>query len=462
MQTPHQQAPTRDLTDAEFEELDQLLAATPEPFEPLDAVMLDGYLCGVLVQPILIETEAWLPHVFDFDGQPLPERKSGLWKWLLGLVAVLGGLWVGARLLVWAMDRRVRRLQQRPPLAGPVPAHGASAGHSGYPQPSPHGTLPAQWQAPPQVQAAASAWAAQRPAGASQAAAAPAVTAVPAAASQAAAPPAALRPLLRFVGQSLSGQRVPLPDGGVDAAPCTVGKADRYLPFTIGATWSYTVTPMVGTPENKSSTVEALEDVGDRKAGIMAYRQKTEKLDGVTVNWSEDRCTSLVRHREKSYDLSNVLLADQFRITLPPPPDFDERAEDPHFAELGADNFALRLARGKAASLRAAHPRGWLLGADQVAVLAPGELLHKPGTVEHAVDQLMRMSGRVLELVTGVVLLDAVTGGRLRRNRYSAAVSVSLSCDSVGKGITATALPSGRRRPNVKSRKARRACRQAS
>lgn len=155
------------------------------------------------------------------DGQPLPERKSGLWKWLLGLVAVLGGLWVGARLLVWAMDRRVRRLQQRPPLAGPVPAHGASAGHSGYPQPSPHGTLPAQWQAPPQVQAAASAWAAQRPAGASQAAAAPAVTAVPAAASQAAAPPAALRPLLRFVGQSLSGQRVPLPDGGV----LLIGKA---------------------------------------------------------------------------------------------------------------------------------------------------------------------------------------------------------------------------------------------
>lgn len=80
MQTPHQQAPTRDLTDAEFEELDQLLAATPEPFEPLDAVMLDGYLCGVLVQPVLIETEAWLPHVFDFDGQPLPDEADPVWR----------------------------------------------------------------------------------------------------------------------------------------------------------------------------------------------------------------------------------------------------------------------------------------------------------------------------------------------------------------------------------------------
>ncbi len=91
-------------------------------------------------------------------------------------------------------------------------------------------------------------------------------------------------------------------------------------------------------------------------------------------------------------------------------PDFDERAEDHRFTELGVDAFALHLARGKAASLRSAYPRGWLLGADQVAVLPPGELLHKPGTAARAVDQLMCMSGRVLELVTGVVLLDAITG----------------------------------------------------
>ena len=59
-----------DLTDAEFAELDELLAATPEPLEPLDAVMLDGYLCGVLVQPVLLEPATWLAHVFDFDATP--------------------------------------------------------------------------------------------------------------------------------------------------------------------------------------------------------------------------------------------------------------------------------------------------------------------------------------------------------------------------------------------------------
>ena len=71
---------SHDLTDAEFQELDELLSQTPEPFEPLDAVMLDGYLCGVIVQPVLLEAEAWLPHVFDFEGQPLPDDADPAWR----------------------------------------------------------------------------------------------------------------------------------------------------------------------------------------------------------------------------------------------------------------------------------------------------------------------------------------------------------------------------------------------
>lgn len=69
----------RDLSDAEFAELDELLADTPEPLEPCDAVMLDGFLCGVLVQPVLLEADAWLPHVFDFEGRPLPDDADPAW-----------------------------------------------------------------------------------------------------------------------------------------------------------------------------------------------------------------------------------------------------------------------------------------------------------------------------------------------------------------------------------------------
>ena len=77
--TPPLPTPGRDLTDAEFAELDELLAATPQPLEPCDAVMLDGYLCGVLVQPVLLEPDAWLPHIFDFEGQPLPDEVDAAW-----------------------------------------------------------------------------------------------------------------------------------------------------------------------------------------------------------------------------------------------------------------------------------------------------------------------------------------------------------------------------------------------
>ncbi|HMC16524.1 MAG TPA: UPF0149 family protein [Albitalea sp.] len=79
--TPPSHPPTaRDLSDAEFAELDDLLAATPDPLEPCDAVMVDGFLCGVLVQPVLLAPETWLPHVFDFEGRPLPDDADPAWR----------------------------------------------------------------------------------------------------------------------------------------------------------------------------------------------------------------------------------------------------------------------------------------------------------------------------------------------------------------------------------------------
>ena len=68
-----------DLTDAEFAELDELLATTPAPLQALDASMLDGYLCGVIVQPRLIEIDEWLPNIFDYDGGLLPDDTDPKW-----------------------------------------------------------------------------------------------------------------------------------------------------------------------------------------------------------------------------------------------------------------------------------------------------------------------------------------------------------------------------------------------
>jgi len=95
-------------------------------------------------------------------------------------------------------------------------------------------------------------------------------------------------------------------------------------------------------------------------------------------------------------------------------PDVDERAFDRLLGDLGPEGLALRLARAKADSL--ARPGGsrQLLCADQVGVLevegAPPRLLHKPGTADACVAQLMALSGRTHALVNGIVLLDEATG----------------------------------------------------
>lgn len=69
-------AAARDLSDAEFAELGDLLAGVPEPLQPLDPFMLDGFLAAVVVLPRLVEPESWLPYVFDADGHRWGEAEA--------------------------------------------------------------------------------------------------------------------------------------------------------------------------------------------------------------------------------------------------------------------------------------------------------------------------------------------------------------------------------------------------
>ncbi|MEO8674437.1 MAG: UPF0149 family protein [Casimicrobiaceae bacterium] len=61
--------PSTPLSDAEITELDELLMAADEDRDPLDVVMLDGFLTGVLLQPDVVLPSAWLPLVFDSQGR---------------------------------------------------------------------------------------------------------------------------------------------------------------------------------------------------------------------------------------------------------------------------------------------------------------------------------------------------------------------------------------------------------
>jgi len=60
------------LSEADLQHLQALLDAVPAPLEPLDISALDGYLCGVLLQPKAVPREQWLPGVTDLDGRALP------------------------------------------------------------------------------------------------------------------------------------------------------------------------------------------------------------------------------------------------------------------------------------------------------------------------------------------------------------------------------------------------------
>lgn len=71
------------LGDAEIAELEDLLAALPAPAQPLDASALDGYLCGVLLQPRPVPAVDWLPRVADADGAPVPDTPA--WRRIAAL-----------------------------------------------------------------------------------------------------------------------------------------------------------------------------------------------------------------------------------------------------------------------------------------------------------------------------------------------------------------------------------------
>ena len=69
---PERRVITQPLSGAELDELQVLLDTVPAPLEALDVSMLDGFLCGVLLQPQSVPATRWLAHITDADGRALP------------------------------------------------------------------------------------------------------------------------------------------------------------------------------------------------------------------------------------------------------------------------------------------------------------------------------------------------------------------------------------------------------
>ncbi len=75
--------------------------------------------------------------------------------------------------------------------------------------------------------------------------------------------------------------------------------------------------------------------------------------------------------------------------------------ELPMDAQLSPEEAILRVARGKATAVAAAHPQAVVLGAD-TAVVVDDEILGKPQNEDDAKAMLRRLSGRTHRVITGV------------------------------------------------------------
>ncbi len=60
------------LAEGDIDRLQTMLDAVPAPLDPLDVCMLDGFLCGVLLQPQPVPVEHWLHFATDSEGRALP------------------------------------------------------------------------------------------------------------------------------------------------------------------------------------------------------------------------------------------------------------------------------------------------------------------------------------------------------------------------------------------------------
>ena len=60
------------LDELDPQQLQELLDQVPEPLSPLDVSAVDGFLCGLLLQPTEIDAAQWLPCITDIEARALP------------------------------------------------------------------------------------------------------------------------------------------------------------------------------------------------------------------------------------------------------------------------------------------------------------------------------------------------------------------------------------------------------
>ena len=115
--------------------------------------------------------------------------------------------------------------------------------------------------------------------------------------------------------------------------------------------------------------------------------------------------TPIVLASSSSYrrNLLNRLLGNFVTV----PPNVDESNDGTELPE----HFTIRLARQKAEVVSIIHYYSLIIGADQIAVL-DDQIIGKPGNHQSAIEQLLAASGKSLQFLTAVCVLEPA--GRIR------------------------------------------------
>lgn len=88
---------------------------------------------------------------------------------------------------------------------------------------------------------------------------------------------------------------------------------------------------------------------------------------------------------------------------------FAPKVDETPLANETPTQLVLRLAEMKARAAHSNHPNALVIGSDQVAVI-DDEILGKPGSHEQAIKQLTQASGKQVDFLTGLCLLNTNTG----------------------------------------------------
>lgn len=95
---------------------------------------------------------------------------------------------------------------------------------------------------------------------------------------------------------------------------------------------------------------------------------------------------------------------DEYEVVSPAVDETAQQGVDP-------EQHARTLAKRKAEAVSSSHRDALIIGADQLAVLGD-RILGKPGNQQNAVEQLLAASGRAVEFLTAVCLLDPISRSR--------------------------------------------------